>query len=162
MAAASFCVHMRLASERRVPKVCSVCRSFGRRGCLVSAKLRYRGVVTLSKIRLGRSIDWQAKALNSQVSEPAVVCKFQPIQLNVTTPTGGRSNNRAENSHLPIRQRERGMQPFKSAGSAQRFLSTQAAIYNTFNVQRHPISRRILLQFRTGALNAWQVVTAAT
>jgi putative transposase len=33
--------------------------------------------------------------------------------------TGGRSNNRAENSHLPIRQRERRMQRFKSADSAQ-------------------------------------------
>jgi transposase-like protein len=39
--------------------------------------------------------------------------------------TGGRSNNRAENSHLPVRLRERRMQRFKSAGSAQRFLSTR-------------------------------------
>ncbi len=37
--------------------------------------------------------------------------------------TGGRINNRAENSHLPIRQRERRMQRFKSAGAAQRFLN---------------------------------------
>ena len=75
--------------------------------------------------------------------------------------TGGRSNNRAENSHLPIRQRERRMHRFKSAGSAQRFLSPHAAIYNTFNVQRHLISRRTLRQFRAAAMERWQDVTAA-
>jgi putative transposase len=75
--------------------------------------------------------------------------------------TGGRVNNRAENSHLPIRQRERRMQRFKSTGSAQRFLSTHAAIYNTFNVQRHLISRRTLRQFRAEAMNRWDAVTPA-
>ena len=43
-------------------------------------------------------------------------------------------NNRTENSHQPTRRRERKMQRFKSAGSAQKFLSTHAAAYNTFNV----------------------------
>ena len=74
---------------------------------------------------------------------------------------GGRKNNRAENSHLPVRQRERRMQRFKSPGSAQRFLSTHAAVYNTFNVQRHLISRKSLRQFRNEATTAWQTVTAA-
>ena len=75
--------------------------------------------------------------------------------------TGGRSNNRAENSHLPIRLRERRMQRFKSAGSAQRFLSTHAAVFNTFNVQRHLISRKTLRQFRSGAMRTWCTATAA-
>jgi putative transposase len=37
---------------------------------------------------------------------------------------GKRLNNRAESSHVPIRRRERKMQGFRSAGSAQRFLSS--------------------------------------
>ncbi len=45
-----------------------------------------------------------------------------------------RENNRVENSHLPIRRRERQQQLFKSQASAQRFLTAHAAIYNTFNI----------------------------
>jgi putative transposase len=74
---------------------------------------------------------------------------------------GGRKNNRAENSHLPVRQRERRMQGFKSAGSAQRFLSIHAAVYNTFYTQRHLISRHSLRQFRAEAMEQWRDVTAA-
>ena len=37
-------------------------------------------------------------------------------------------NNRTENSHQPTRSRERTMQRFKSPGSAQKFLSTHAAV----------------------------------
>ncbi len=73
---------------------------------------------------------------------------------------GGRKNNRAENSHLPVRQRERRMQRFKSARSAQRFLSTHATVYNTFNAQRHLISRKTLRQFRNQAMSLWQTATA--
>jgi transposase-like protein len=75
--------------------------------------------------------------------------------------TGGRSNNRAEISHQPKRQRERRMRRFKSPGSAQRFLSAHAAIYNTFNVQRHLISRSTLRQFRGEAIGIWRSATAA-
>ena len=51
-----------------------------------------------------------------------------------------RENNRVENSHLPIRRRERQQQRFKSQASAQGFLTIHAAICNTLNNQRHLIS----------------------
>ena len=70
-------------------------------------------------------------------------------------------NNRAENSHQPTRRRERKMQGFKSVGSAQRFLSTHAAAYNTFNVQRHLISARTHRAFRASATDTWRTAAAA-
>ena len=75
--------------------------------------------------------------------------------------TGRWKNNRAENSHQPLRQRERRMKRFKSSGSAQRFLSTHSAIYNVFNVQRHLISRRTLRVFRDQAMLTWRQATVA-
>jgi transposase-like protein len=71
-----------------------------------------------------------------------------------------RDNNRAENSHLSIRRRERKMQGFKSKKSAQRFLEMHAALYNTFNVQRHLISRRTLRVFRTRSDSVWTKAAA--
>jgi transposase-like protein len=76
-------------------------------------------------------------------------------------PGGMRENNRAENSHLAIRRRERKQQKFKSQGSAQRFLATHAPIYNTFNLQPHLIRRPTLRLFRAEAHKAWAAATAA-
>jgi len=73
---------------------------------------------------------------------------------------GLRTNNRAENSHQPVRRRKRKMPGFKSAKLAQRFVSIHAAVYNTFNVQRHLISRRIHRQFRSSSHNSWSDATA--
>ena len=70
-------------------------------------------------------------------------------------------NNRAENSHQSTRRRERKMQGFKSVGSAQRFLSTHAAAYNTFNVQRHLVSARTHRAFRASAMDTWRSAAAA-
>jgi len=69
---------------------------------------------------------------------------------------GLRANNRAENSHQPVRRRERKQQRFKSPGSAQRFLSIHAAVQNAFYVQRHLLPRRIFKAFRAETFEVWQ------
>ena len=86
---------------------------------------------------------------------------FTELGLAARHEQGLRNNNRAEVSHQPLRRRERKMQRFKSAGSAQRFASMHAAAYNTFNVQRHLISRRTLRAFRAEAMAQWHAATAA-
>ena len=87
---------------------------------------------------------------------------FQALRLTCRHEQGLRMNNRAENSHQVVRRRERKMQRFKSAGSAQRFLSLHAAVHNTFYLQRHLISRSTLRTFRAEAMADWAAaVTAA-
>ena len=63
------------------------------------------------------------KSYKSALKELGLEDRHRPGRL--------RENNRAENSHLPIRRRERKMQLFKTKASPQRFLTTHAAIYNT-------------------------------
>src|SRR6201986_4416163 len=62
---------------------------------------------------------------------------FRRLPLTCRHEQGLRKNNRAENSHQPVRRRERKMQGFKSARSAQRFLSMHAAVHNSFNLQKN-------------------------
>lgn len=83
------------------------------------------------------------------------------LGLSARHEQGLRQNNRAENSHQAVRRRERKQQGFKSPGSAQRFLSMQAAVQNTFYLQRHLLSRTTLRLFRVEAAGAWQKATAA-
>ena len=86
---------------------------------------------------------------------------FAEIGLSARHEQGLRKNNRAEVSHQPLRRRERKTQRFKSPGSAQRFVSVHAAAYNTFNVQRHLISRRTLRVLRAEAVAQWHAAAAA-
>jgi putative transposase len=92
---------------------------------------------------------------------PSYGAALRPLGASRRHVTGGRLNNRAENSHLPVRQRERRMLRFKSPRSAQRFLSTHAALYNTFAIQRHLTSRRTMREFRADAIAIWQSAVRA-
>jgi putative transposase len=87
---------------------------------------------------------------------------FRHLRLSCPHEQGLRKNNRAENSHQVVRRRERKMRRFKSARSAQRFLSMHAVVHNTFNLQRHLISRSTLRVFRAEAANNWQIAVAAS
>ena len=74
---------------------------------------------------------------------------------------GGRKNNRAECSHVPIRRRERKSQKFRSVHQAQKLLSAHAQIYDLFNFRRHLISRKTLRKFRSQADAKWNLVTVS-
>jgi len=74
-------------------------------------------------------------------------------------PGGMQANNLSENSHLPIRRRERTAKKFKSQGSAQRFLTSHGSICNTFNLQETPIRRSTIWTFRAAAHDAWAAAT---
>jgi len=84
------------------------------------------------------------------------------LGLSVRQEQGFRKNNRAGNSHQVVRRREWKMQRFKSAGSAQRFVCVHAAVYNTFNLQRHLISRATLQLLRAQSPLEWQAATTAS
>jgi len=87
---------------------------------------------------------------------------FRTLGLTAEHIDEKRANNRAENSHQPVRRRERKQQRFKSPGSAQRFLNIQSSVYNTFYVQRHLLSRPTFKRFRTDAFSVWESASAAT
>src|SRR5205085_4823439 len=86
---------------------------------------------------------------------------FRHLGLSCHHEQGLRANNRAENSHQVVRRRERKMQRFKAAASAQSFLSVHAAVHNTFNLQRHLVSRSTLRIFRSEAAAQWRSATNA-
>lgn len=85
------------------------------------------------------------------LDEPGLRDRHRPRRL--------RANNRAENSHLPIRRRERKQQEFKSRKSAQRFLANHAAVYNSFNTQPHLSKRWHIRHLRARALASWKAAT---
>ena len=69
-------------------------------------------------------------------------------------------NNRAENSHLPFRRRERAMLRFRQMKALQKFASVHATFHNHFNSERHIVSRDIYRERRSAALAEWQDLVA--
>lgn len=75
--------------------------------------------------------------------------------------TGRWLNNRAENSHLPFRRRERAMLRFRRMRSLQKFAAVHASVYNHFNSERSLYTRPIFKLNRAAALAEWRGLCAA-
>ncbi len=75
--------------------------------------------------------------------------------------TGRWLNNRAENSHLPFRRRERAMLRFRRVRGLQKFVSIHSAVNNHFNHLRHLTSRYDFKLQRNAALSEWRQLCAA-
>ena len=75
--------------------------------------------------------------------------------------TGRWANNRAENSHLPFRRRERAMLRFRRMRSLQKFAAVHASVYNHFNQERSLSTRPNFKLKRAAALAEWRGLGAA-
>jgi putative transposase len=75
--------------------------------------------------------------------------------------TGRWLNNRAENSHLPLRRRERAMLRFRQMQCLQKFASVHSSVHNHFNQERHLHSRDNFKLNRTAALSEWRQLCSA-
>jgi putative transposase len=75
--------------------------------------------------------------------------------------TGRWLNNRVENSHLPLRRRERAMLRFRRMRSLQTFAAVHSSVYNHFNQGRTLTSRPIFKLTRTAALDEWRQLCSA-
>ena len=74
---------------------------------------------------------------------------------------GRHMNNRAENSHLPFRRRERAMLRFRRMRSLQKFVAIHSSVHNHFNHQRNIESRTKFKELRNVALLEWRELIAA-
>jgi putative transposase len=72
-------------------------------------------------------------------------------------------NNRAENSHLTFRRRERAMLRFRRTRTRtlQKFASVHASVHNHFNQERSLTSREHYKATRVAALAEWRGLLAA-
>lgn len=75
--------------------------------------------------------------------------------------TGRHENNRAENSHLPFRRRERATARFRQMRSLQKFAAAHASVHNHFNHDRSIERRARFKDLREAALAEWRQLLAA-
>ncbi len=86
---------------------------------------------------------------------------LKQIGADARQETGRWLNNRAENSHLPFRRRERAMLRFRRMRSLQTFAAVHVSISNHFNQDRSLSSRPHFKANRAAALAEWRHLCTA-
>ena len=92
---------------------------------------------------------------------PAYGAAMKDIGNDDRQEVGRYQNNRAENSHLPFRRRERAMLRFRRMRSLQKFVSMHSSVHNHFNHQRNIETRAKFKSLRNAALLEWRELIAA-
>ena len=114
------------------------------------------------------ALRFMKKALKRHGSPKAITtdglrsCKAAIMELGAAEKQeiGGYANNRAENSHLPLRRRERAMLRFRQMKSLPEFASVHSSLHNHFSLERHFVDRKTFKERRSLACTEWQSLVA--
>ena len=109
-------------------------RAVDQDGYVLDEILQSRRSTKAAKRLLVRLMKKQGTALKRIITDklPSYGAARREIMPGVEHRSHKGLNNRAENSHLPLRKRERMMQGFQSVGGLQRFTSVFSAVRNLF------------------------------
>lgn len=89
-------------------------------------------------------------------SYPAALKELAPHKKHISNKS---ANMRAENSHRPLRKREKGLQRFKSHRHAQMFLTSYMKIRNYFCPRQHLISADLYRSIMVQRFDIWKEIT---
>ena len=103
----------------------------------------------------GMNVDWEERVNTDRLRTYGAA--LRQLDLQDRQQSDGRwINNRAENSHLPLRRRERAMLRFRRMRSLQKFAAVHSSVYNHFNLERSLSSRSTFRTNRAAALEEWR------
>lgn len=112
--------------------------------------------------RVLRSCPAPRKIVTDQLrSYPAAMAEIPELASvkHVFVKATARVNNRAENSHQPIRERERRMRGFRERKSTQAFLSSFGLIRQHFALKRHLLRASLYRKHLAARFAVWHEFT---